>query len=80
MDVADLLHLETAFHTDRIIDSTSYKENIMCICLLGGKPLDSFFIINNSLHFLRKSFEIFNISCILLLCDLLPGLGKLDCK
>ena len=46
MDVADLLHLKAALKADGIINPSSDKKDILCIGLLGGKPLTPFLILD----------------------------------
>ena len=45
MNVADFLQLQTALHRDRIIDAAADKENILCVGVFGGKPLDPLLVL-----------------------------------
>ena len=65
MDVADFLHLETAFQANCIVDAATDEEYIFRICLFCRKPLDPFFIVQNPVNLVWNSLEFFDINGIL---------------
>ena len=67
MDVADLLHLKAALKADGIIDPSSDKKDILCIGLLGRKPLKPFLILNDPADLVRKRLQLLNVGLTLLL-------------
>ena len=69
MNVADLLHLQTAFHADGIVQTSSDKKDIPGICILAGEPLDPLFVIQGFLDFLRQSSQFFNQLSVSFLAD-----------
>src|SRR5699024_8879735 len=80
MDVADLFHFQTAFHTDRIIDSSSDKEDVPGIGLLGGKPLQPFLILNDPLDLFRNLLKLSDICAALFFCNFSSYLRELNSK
>ena len=66
MNVADLLELQRTLQRNRIIDSASDKENVLCIAALRRKPLDSFLILQRVLDLVRKRTDFFNQCSFLL--------------
>ena len=54
MNIADLFHLQASLKTDRIVNASSNKEDILCIGILACKPLDAFLIVQRLLNLLRK--------------------------
>ena len=80
MNIADFFHLKASLKGNRIINSTTDKENVFRIHLFGCKPLKSLFILDNSLNFLRNALKFFNISGILFFCNLSSDLCELNCK
>ena len=80
MDITDFFHLQAAFQTDCIINSSSYEKCVFCISLLCCEPLDSLFICNNLTDLIRNCLQLFNISCILFFRNLSTNLCKLNCK
>ena len=80
VNVADLLHLQAAFHAACIIDPTSYKEHILCIGLLGRKPLQTLLILDDLLDLLRQAAKLPDIPGICLFVDPFAHLCKLHCK
>ena len=58
MNVTDLLHLQASFHADSIVNSASDEENIMGICILACKPLDTLFIIQNTADLVRQGLHL----------------------
>ena len=67
MDVADLLHLKAALKADGIINPSSDKKDILCIGLLGGKPLKPFLILDDPADLVRKCLQFLNVGLTLLL-------------
>ena len=78
MNITDLLHLQAAFHTDGIINSSSDKENILCICILACEPLDTLLVIQRLLYLLRECAKLFDQGCIPFLRDHILHLCRLD--
>ena len=67
MDLADLLHLKAALKADGIIDPSSDKKDILCIGLLGSKPLKPFLILDDPADLVRKCLQFLNVGLTLLL-------------
>ena len=67
VQVADLLHLKAALKADGIIDPSSDKKDILCIGLLGGKPLKPFLILDDPADLVRKCLQFLNVGLTLLL-------------
>ena len=61
MDIRNLLHLQRSFQTDRIVDTTSDKEYVMCIGKLCRKPLETFFIFHDLFDLIRNCLKLIQI-------------------
>ena len=55
MNIGDFFQFETSLQRDRIINSTSYKEHVLCIGLLGRKPLQTLLILDDLLDLPRQA-------------------------
>ena len=79
--VADFFHFQAAFHADGIIDATTDKESVFCICLFGCEPLDTFFVVFDDLgDLIRKGFQFCDQLLVFLFCNLLSYSGELYCQ
>ena len=78
MDIADLLHLEGPFQTDRVIQSASDKEDIMRIGKLCRKPLNPFLVIQYPFDLIRQRLQFLNQRGILCIVNRLACLRKLN--
>ena len=58
MNITDFLHLQASFHADSIVNSASDEENIMGICILACKPLDTLLIIQNTADLVRQGLHL----------------------
>ena len=77
MNVTDFFHFKASLKADRIINSSSDKENILGIGLLGCEPLETFLILKNFLNFLRKCLQFFYICITLFFCNFFSCFCKL---
>ena len=69
MNIRNLFQFQTSFQTHCIINSTTYKENIMCIRIFGCEPLDSLLVLKNLLDLVRNRLKFRNVVAVLLVCD-----------
>ena len=58
MDVADLLHLQAALQADGVIHTPADEEHILGIGEFGGKPLNSFLILQHPFNLLRQRLQL----------------------
>ena len=58
VNVADLLHLQAAFQTDGIIKTSTNEENILCIGIFAGKPLDPLLVFQYPLNLIRQGCHL----------------------
>ena len=78
VDIADLLQLERALESDRIVDATADEEHVLRIGLLRGEPLDTLLIEQDALDLLRQCSELCDERRIALILELAPYLRKFD--
>ena len=77
MDIADLLELQAALHTDGIINASANEERIPDIHNLGGKPLKPLLILQNTLYLIGNGLNFIRQTAESLLRDLPSCLCKL---
>ena len=78
VDIADLLHLKTAFQAHRIVDSTADKEHILCVHLLRREPLDPLLILEKLLDLIRDRLKLRDQLRRPVLIDHSADTGKFD--
>ena len=78
VDIANLLHLEAAFHADCIVKAAPDEENILCVCEFRCEPLNSFFVRQHALNLLRQGFELLDERAYFLRLDCIVHAGELD--
>ena len=78
VDIADLLHLKTAFQAHRIVDSTADKEHILCVHLLRREPLDPLLILEKLLDLIRDRLKLRDQLRRPVLIDHSTDAGKFD--
>ena len=68
--IAYLVELEASFKSYRIIDSSSYKEDIVSVRILCCKPLDPFLVEKDVADLVGDGLHLFYKMRVLLVIDL----------
>ena len=80
VDIGDLLHLEAALKTDRIVQPAPDEKDVPRVGVLAGKPLDALLVLERALHLVRQRVQFPEIALIPRGVDLAAHLAERDGK
>ena len=77
VDVADLLHLETSFQADGVVQTAPNEEDVVGVGVLAGEPLDALLVLQHPLNLFRQGLQLADEGAAALLINAAAHLGKL---